>query len=212
MSFFWSLIVPWVLSMFLYRGRGFAYLVNWTALIFQGFVNFTIPALLYRSAIKRYPRGTDETRVFSAVVPAPGLEAAAAGRAGGFHVHVGLQDRSNIVGAEGTAREYVATELISEAQQEHISRYGSVSMRGERIAETRKVGSDFSRLRLDTSPSTGKMTDLPAAPVAAVPPWSPVRPGVAGAVVAGTMTLAVLISLLVDFYFLIAKGRDIVDG
>lgn len=54
-AFVYSFILPWFISMFLYRGAGFQNLVNWTALLLQGFVNFTIPALLYIFALRRYP-------------------------------------------------------------------------------------------------------------------------------------------------------------
>ena len=54
-AFFYSFVLPWGVSMFLYRGKGFQNLVNWTALVFEGFVNFTIPCLLYVSALRRYP-------------------------------------------------------------------------------------------------------------------------------------------------------------
>ena len=45
-------IAPWLLSAFLYHGSGFASLINWTAVLFQGFVNFVIPAALYLTALR----------------------------------------------------------------------------------------------------------------------------------------------------------------
>lgn len=50
-----GVVAPWVLSMFFYHGQGLSIVVNWSAILFQGFVNFAIPALLYLFAIRLYP-------------------------------------------------------------------------------------------------------------------------------------------------------------
>ena len=40
----------------LYIVQGFAALINWTAVLFQGFVNFVIPAALYLTALRTHGR------------------------------------------------------------------------------------------------------------------------------------------------------------
>eukprot|EP01127_Copromyxa_protea_P014462 TRINITY_DN4031_c0_g1_i1.p1 TRINITY_DN4031_c0_g1~~TRINITY_DN4031_c0_g1_i1.p1 ORF type:complete len:537 (+),score=66.73 TRINITY_DN4031_c0_g1_i1:170-1612(+) len=48
-------VLPWSLSMFFYHGTGFSHVVNWSALIFQGFVNFVLPCIIYYKAMLMYP-------------------------------------------------------------------------------------------------------------------------------------------------------------
>jgi len=50
-----GVVAPWTLSMFFYHGEGFSNFVNWSAIIFQGFVNFVVPCILYYQAVKMYP-------------------------------------------------------------------------------------------------------------------------------------------------------------
>ena len=54
-----GVVAPWVLSMFFYHGKGLSMVVNWSAILFQGFVNFAIPGLLYWFAVRWYPRFPD---------------------------------------------------------------------------------------------------------------------------------------------------------
>jgi hypothetical protein len=50
-----GVVAPWVISMFFYHGKGLSIIVNWSAILFQGFMNFVIPGLLYYFALRRYP-------------------------------------------------------------------------------------------------------------------------------------------------------------
>lgn len=54
-----GVVAPWVVSMFFYHGQGLSIVVNWSAILFQGFINFAVPALLYYFAIKLYPHFPD---------------------------------------------------------------------------------------------------------------------------------------------------------
>lgn len=54
-----GVVAPWVVSMFFYHGRGLSIVVNWSAILFQGFINFAVPAMLYYFAIKLYPHFPD---------------------------------------------------------------------------------------------------------------------------------------------------------
>lgn len=54
-----GVVAPWIVSMFFYHGQGLSIVVNWSAILFQGFINFAVPALLYYFAIKLYPHFPD---------------------------------------------------------------------------------------------------------------------------------------------------------
>lgn len=54
-----GVVAPWVISMFFYHGKGLSMVVNWSAILFQGFVNFAIPGLLYYFAVRWYPNFPD---------------------------------------------------------------------------------------------------------------------------------------------------------
>jgi hypothetical protein len=50
-----GVVAPWVVSMFFYHGKGLSIVVNWSAILFQGFVNFALPGLLFYFAVRWYP-------------------------------------------------------------------------------------------------------------------------------------------------------------
>eukprot|EP00656_Telonema_subtile_P004711 TRINITY_DN12146_c0_g1_i1.p1 TRINITY_DN12146_c0_g1~~TRINITY_DN12146_c0_g1_i1.p1 ORF type:complete len:534 (-),score=122.03 TRINITY_DN12146_c0_g1_i1:236-1837(-) len=52
---FWAVIFPWILTAFLTNLGGFAVVLNWAALVFQGFVNFVAPPMLFVACLKRHP-------------------------------------------------------------------------------------------------------------------------------------------------------------
>eukprot|EP00054_Salpingoeca_dolichothecata_P017322 m.103475 g.103475 ORF g.103475 m.103475 type:complete len:573 (+) comp22406_c0_seq1:53-1771(+) len=54
-SFFWGVVSPWLVTAFLYEMGVLMTFCNWVAILVQGYINFVIPALLYRSALLRYP-------------------------------------------------------------------------------------------------------------------------------------------------------------
>lgn len=54
LAFVLGVLAPWMVSMFFYHGRGLSSVVNWTAILVQGFVNFVFPVLLFYFAFRRY--------------------------------------------------------------------------------------------------------------------------------------------------------------
>eukprot|EP00746_Dinoflagellata_sp_MGD_P131930 gnl/MRDRNA2_/MRDRNA2_65667_c0_seq2.p1 gnl/MRDRNA2_/MRDRNA2_65667_c0~~gnl/MRDRNA2_/MRDRNA2_65667_c0_seq2.p1 ORF type:complete len:431 (+),score=51.60 gnl/MRDRNA2_/MRDRNA2_65667_c0_seq2:87-1379(+) len=50
---FLAVVVPWLITMFLYRTALFVDILNWAAMLCMGPVNFVVPPLLYVSAIKQ---------------------------------------------------------------------------------------------------------------------------------------------------------------
>eukprot|EP00730_Choanoeca_flexa_P000797 TRINITY_DN10338_c0_g1_i6.p1 TRINITY_DN10338_c0_g1~~TRINITY_DN10338_c0_g1_i6.p1 ORF type:complete len:603 (+),score=166.30 TRINITY_DN10338_c0_g1_i6:181-1989(+) len=54
-SFFFGVVAPWIVTMFLYESNVLTAFCNWVAIVVQGYINFVIPAMLYRSALLRYP-------------------------------------------------------------------------------------------------------------------------------------------------------------
>lgn len=54
-SFFWGVVFPWIVTAFMYETAFLTVFCNWVAIIVQGFINFVIPCMLYRSALLRYP-------------------------------------------------------------------------------------------------------------------------------------------------------------
>eukprot|EP00051_Salpingoeca_urceolata_P015051 m.192814 g.192814 ORF g.192814 m.192814 type:complete len:563 (+) comp18276_c0_seq1:459-2147(+) len=59
-SFFWAVVAPWIITAFCYESNELLTLVNWIALLVQGYINFVIPALLYAHALKKYPDLIDQ--------------------------------------------------------------------------------------------------------------------------------------------------------
>jgi hypothetical protein len=51
-SYFWGCVAPWIVGFVFCQGEIFANLLNWTSLVFNGFVNFVVPFLLYLAALK----------------------------------------------------------------------------------------------------------------------------------------------------------------
>ena len=49
----WAVIAPWIITGFLYNTDLFTTVLNWVALIFQGFTNFTLPPLLFLAALRQ---------------------------------------------------------------------------------------------------------------------------------------------------------------
>ena len=49
----WAVIAPWIFTGFLYNTDLFTTVLNWVALIFQGFTNFTLPPLLFLAALRQ---------------------------------------------------------------------------------------------------------------------------------------------------------------
>jgi len=53
---FWGVIAPWLVGFIFTQGPIFADLLNWTALLFSGVVNFILPLTLYIIAFRRRER------------------------------------------------------------------------------------------------------------------------------------------------------------
>jgi len=53
---FWGVIAPWLVGFIFTQGPIFAALLNWTALLFSGAVNFILPLVLYVIAFRRRER------------------------------------------------------------------------------------------------------------------------------------------------------------
>eukprot|EP00049_Salpingoeca_infusionum_P024384 m.15846 g.15846 ORF g.15846 m.15846 type:complete len:601 (-) comp6803_c0_seq2:384-2186(-) len=62
-SFFWGVVFPWIVTMFCYETNILTAFCNWIAIVLQGFINFVVPAFLYRTALKRYPDHFDREQV-----------------------------------------------------------------------------------------------------------------------------------------------------
>lgn len=46
-SFFWGVLFPWLATAFCYEKKGALDMVcNWVAILFQGYINFVVPAML----------------------------------------------------------------------------------------------------------------------------------------------------------------------
>ncbi|EDQ87491.1 uncharacterized protein MONBRDRAFT_37937 [Monosiga brevicollis MX1] len=54
-SFVFGVVAPWVITAFCYETNVLQEFCNWVAIVVQGYINFVIPAMLYRSALYRYP-------------------------------------------------------------------------------------------------------------------------------------------------------------
>eukprot|EP00164_Ancoracysta_twista_P011800 GFYU01018337.1.p1 GENE.GFYU01018337.1~~GFYU01018337.1.p1 ORF type:complete len:200 (+),score=42.50 GFYU01018337.1:141-740(+) len=52
LSTFWAnmvaIVFPWFLVLVFYQGKYFLPLLNWSSLLFNGFINFTIPFIMYK--------------------------------------------------------------------------------------------------------------------------------------------------------------------
>lgn len=53
-AFFWGVVAPWIVTMFCYETNVLLQFCNWVAIVVQGYINFVVPALLYRAALLRY--------------------------------------------------------------------------------------------------------------------------------------------------------------
>eukprot|EP00043_Microstomoeca_roanoka_P018373 m.196087 g.196087 ORF g.196087 m.196087 type:complete len:595 (+) comp16812_c0_seq2:200-1984(+) len=62
-SFFWGVLFPWIVTMFCYQRPLLSQFCNWVAIVVSGYINFVIPAILYRSALLRYPDHFDQESV-----------------------------------------------------------------------------------------------------------------------------------------------------
>ncbi|EGD76432.1 hypothetical protein PTSG_07549 [Salpingoeca rosetta] len=62
-SFFWGVVFPWIVTMFCYERPLLTTFCNWIAIAVQGYINFVVPALLYRSALLRYPDHFDQEAI-----------------------------------------------------------------------------------------------------------------------------------------------------
>jgi len=54
-SFFFGVVFPWIVTAFCYEQDVLTTLCNWVAIICSGYVNFVVPAMLYYTALERYP-------------------------------------------------------------------------------------------------------------------------------------------------------------
>jgi len=54
-SFFWGVVFPWIVTAFCYEQDVLTTLCNWVAIIMSGYINFVVPAMLYHTALERYP-------------------------------------------------------------------------------------------------------------------------------------------------------------
>jgi len=52
LSFFWSVIAPWLVGFIFVQGQFFAAFLDWTALIFGSIVNFIVPFVLYYMCLR----------------------------------------------------------------------------------------------------------------------------------------------------------------
>lgn len=50
-AFFSGVVLPWLITAFFYQAEMLLQFCNWMAILFQGFINFVVPAILYRAAI-----------------------------------------------------------------------------------------------------------------------------------------------------------------
>lgn len=54
-SFFFGVVFPWIVTAFCYEQDVLTTLCNWVAIICSGYINFVVPAMLYHTALSRYP-------------------------------------------------------------------------------------------------------------------------------------------------------------
>lgn len=60
-AFFAGVVLPCAVAMFFYTGRGFSALINWSALLAQGFTNFVLPAVLYLRVLQSEDKRTGDS-------------------------------------------------------------------------------------------------------------------------------------------------------
>jgi len=60
-AFFWGVVFPWLVTAFCYEKDALSLICTWVAIVVQGYINFVIPAMLYRTALLRYPNANDAT-------------------------------------------------------------------------------------------------------------------------------------------------------
>jgi len=54
-SFFWGVVFPWIVTAFCYEQDALTVICTWIGLLVQGYINFVVPALIYITALERYP-------------------------------------------------------------------------------------------------------------------------------------------------------------
>ena len=52
-SFFWGVVFPWIVTMFCYERPLLSTFCNWVAIVVQGYINFVVPAILFRCTSKK---------------------------------------------------------------------------------------------------------------------------------------------------------------
>jgi len=55
-SFLFSVVLPWVVTMFCYESGVLASMCAWAGLFIQGYINFAVPVYLYILALRKHPR------------------------------------------------------------------------------------------------------------------------------------------------------------
>jgi len=182
-AFVYSFVAPWAISALLYRGKGFQNLINWSAVLLQGFVNFTIPALLYVSALKRYPFPNNDVR------PSAGETLSLLANGSGSH-----------------GKKYA----ISEASFTHVDGDGDEDLQADVNAVPEWCARLVLLLRCGGEKRASKDGDVEDADS---DDTNHIRCGriVLGYIVAYIMTGLVVMTLGLDLYFFFAKGEDIVD-
>lgn len=58
-AFFWGVVAPWLVTMFLYETDVLVQFCTWVGIVVQGYINFVVPVLLYKNALQRYPNESD---------------------------------------------------------------------------------------------------------------------------------------------------------
>lgn len=107
MSFFWGVVFPWIATAFIYEKDILTSMCNWVAIFVQGYINFVVPALLYRTAVLTHPTGEDD------------------------HLKDTKSDRQRLLGAIGTGSEQARIEVRIESPVNAIPRY--ISICGRRV-------------------------------------------------------------------------------
>lgn len=224
-AFVGSLVVPWVVSMFLYRGSGFKVLVNWTALLLQGFVNFTIPALLYVSALKRYPNHQDS--ISASPADGDGLPISAPpADSDGLPQDVTLMAPGSVaadkasVSVSGEAK-LPQKPIISAAAQPCLapSANGDVLTEDTALVTPEYVAIGKAAEKVFGEPMLSQQPKITAVPQSFLRVVCPseclysknLKRRAVGNCVAMTMTSLVAVVVVLDLYYLLYLGKDLVD-
>jgi len=82
---FLGVVLPWIVTVLLYRTALFVDILNWAAMLCMGPVNFIIPPLIFLSAVRRFPqarpaRGTLSLDAVENNVDSPSLPSTAGGK------------------------------------------------------------------------------------------------------------------------------------